>query len=597
MGNVLYTAENGKQFWCSADQSKILDTLKDLNHGGIGTVHGYVPESGYVTPPKVDLQIITKISVNSLYKRKIEALEKITFDDVLPKLSSVPKLAALPLEQLKELFNVRKQGSIDSMNKSLSGDRSDTAREGHDRNYITVTQGVKVNLVGTTYQGVKTPDTFQGHPIADSILLMYLEVSRKVITEGVKKVVNSGAPVLMSEAIDSLLNSRSVSLRTLSLDPKKFDKIVVSKRSILKEDLKTSFKEMSMVDLILSLIGSDDVIASSNGKKIINHVAYVLDVSGSMAYHIDKVRGVLESGLEAIRAVSRSMSQDTLVSLYTFNDYVTPVFVDRHINDINMNSIRFRASGSTALLDATLKAIYDGLATQARNSKDESHAYLLNVITDGEENVSRASINELRGIIAKLNDEWTLAIQVPNQSGVHYAKQFGFPANNIAVWDTNSSVGLEESVRDFSKGFTAYATSRSAGATQSNNYYSVDLSQVTKSTVKSNLVEIAGKLYHCQSGPVEIRDFVEKAAAKVYHKGNAYYELTKTEIIQPYKDLVVVHRKDGRKYGGDNARSLLGLPATQCKVTPANCGEWRVFVQSTSVNRKVTTGTSVFVKD
>jgi hypothetical protein len=335
-----------------------------------------------------------------------------------------------------------------------------------------------------------------------------------------------------------------------------------------------------------------------NNKKIVNHVIYALDVSGSMDYIIGHAKNVLQAGLDAMKAISIGSGQETLVSVYTFNHEVNALFTDRPIQDVSLNNINFTANGGTALIDAAMKTILDGLTVQVNNKKTESHAYLLNIITDGDERHSNNSVNDLRNIIAKLNDEWTLAIQVPNQQGVHLAKLYGFPAGNINVWKAGTKEGLEESFREYTKGFTNYTQTRSAGGSSLSNYYTPDISNVSKGQAKSVLSEVNGRLYHCQSGPVEIRDFVERAAATTYKSGKAYYELTKPELVQEHKNIVIVNKKDGRKYGGSNARSLIGLPSDKrVKVAPGTHGDWRVFVQSTSVNRKIYQGTSVFVED
>ena len=256
MNNILYRTENNEQFWCSKDQAKVLDVLQQLNKGGIGTVHGYIPESGWEISPKLDLQVITRISVSALYKRKTAALDDVSFADVKPLLESEPKLSVLSESEQRRIFNERKQKLIDSMSKTLSGDRNDALRQAHDRNYITVCQGVKVNLEGRKVDGGgKIPDLFNGYPIASTIMLLCLEISRKEILPGQpKKAPNSGADVLMGNLIESKLNAKSVNLKTLSLDPAKFDSISVSKQQILKEDLAHSFKELSMVEMILELI-------------------------------------------------------------------------------------------------------------------------------------------------------------------------------------------------------------------------------------------------------------------------------------------------------------------------------------------------------
>lgn len=332
-------------------------------------------------------------------------------------------------------------------------------------------------------------------------------------------------------------------------------------------------------------------------KKIVNHVIYALDVSGSMQGIIGHAKNVLQAGLESMKLVSAGSGQQTLVSLYTFNHEISTLFIDRPVEDVSLNNVTFRADGGTALIDAAMKTMLDGLTVQVKNKKTENHAYLLNIITDGDERHSKNKVDDLRKIISKLNDEWTIAVQVPDQQGVHLAKLFGFPAGNIAVWRAGSKEGLEESIRDFTQGYTNYSNVRSAGFTKSTNFYAPDLGNVSKGQVKNNLTEVAGRLYHCQSGPVEIRDFVERAAATTYKAGKAYYELTKPELVQENKNIVIVNKNDGRKYGGDNARTFLGIPNNQrVKVAPGTHGDWRIFIQSTSVNRKIYQGTSVFVE-
>jgi hypothetical protein len=601
MSLKVYTTEHNDQFLCTKEQSDILDTLRELNRGGIGAVHGYVPTSGYDVSPELDLQIITRISTNALYERKIAALESIQFSDIASELAQHPKLAALTFREAEDLFNLRKQSNIDSMKKTLSGDRSGAAREGHDRNNISVCQGVKVNLEGTKVDGAKVPTLYPAPngkklPKCESILLSYLEISRTIVKPGQLKVVNSGAPVLMSDLIESKLNKKSVGLKTLSLDPSKFKRIVVAKKEILKEDLVNATKDLTIADMIMYLLQQYDNEQNTTSK-IINHIIYVLDCSSSMHDHLTSARKVLTASLDAIKNTSKSMGHETYVSLYTFADNVVRLFFDRPIETVNLDNINFRAQGMTALIDATMTPILDGCQTQVDRVKKENHAYLLNVITDGEENRSRSKAYDLVQVINKLNDEWTLAIQVPNQSGVFHAKNCGFPAGNIQVWDANSRQGLEESTRSFTDSYASYANARSAGFTKSTNYYTVDAVNVGRSAVKADLSEVNGKIYHAQSGPHQIRDFIEQYAKVVYNKGKAYYELVKPELIQSSKGIVIVDKISGKKYGGTNARQLLGIPANNCKVTPGDYGNYRIFVQSTSVNRKVAKGTSVFLED
>lgn len=338
----------------------------------------------------------------------------------------------------------------------------------------------------------------------------------------------------------------------------------------------------------------------SKEKKLVNHVAYVLDMSGSMSSYEGKMRSLIEGSLKAMQNSARTMNQETYFSLYMFADTVQAVCVDVPIEDADLSRVSFKTGGLTALIDGILKAVRDGLNLQVKHKETEDHAYLLNVITDGEENRSKTSVADLKTILKRLNDRWTIAVQVPDANGVFFAKNLGFDADNIEIWKAGSSRGLEESLDSFTRGYDSYVSSRSTGATRSVNFYAkTDLSTLSKSTVKGTLMEVSGKLYPCQSGPIQIRDFVENVTNRPYVKGNAYYELVKPELIQEGKDIVIVNTvaKDGKKYGGAEARHILGLPDGRFKLTPGDHGDWRVFVQSTSVNRKIEKGTSVFVKD
>lgn len=68
-------------------------------------------------------------------------------------------------------------------------------------------------------------------------MVHYLQISKDVTVPGEYKVVNSGPKVLMDNIIESQLNSRSVSLKTLSLKEDNFDRLVVARKTYLPEDV------------------------------------------------------------------------------------------------------------------------------------------------------------------------------------------------------------------------------------------------------------------------------------------------------------------------------------------------------------------------
>lgn len=97
-----------------------------------------------------------------------------------------------------------------------------------------------------------------------------------------------------------------------------------------------------------------------------------------------------------------------------------------------------------------------------------------------------------------------------------------------------------------------------------------------------------------------IKGFVESNGIK-YKVGRAFYELTKTEDVQQYKEIILQDKASGDMYYGDDARKHLGL-LPQCtrsgsyaheKIKPTKGDSYRVFVQSTSVNRKLMADTKL----
>lgn len=254
-------------FRCTPAQAETLDRLSALRKGGFGSVKGYRPTTGYVPgkTPVVDMQIITRFETNKLYTRKRAALEAITFADVAEDIAKADKLRALPSGECLDLFNKAKAAAIESIDKTLEGDRSDAHRQGHDRCYSRVADGVKVHLVTEKgADGLMHPVLTDGLPTLASIMVPYLEINRTVRVPGEYKVVNSGPKVLMDNVIAKHMNARSVGYKTLSLKEGNFESLAVGKQNITPDDLKTVEIAMSKSKLValLEALGFDgDAIA------------------------------------------------------------------------------------------------------------------------------------------------------------------------------------------------------------------------------------------------------------------------------------------------------------------------------------------------
>jgi len=235
ISRILATDINGLQVWITKAQLEALSVLEVAQAGGCASINGYVPTTGYVVTPIVNIQMLTRFDYGRLLNRKMDALKAIEYSDIPANV--------IPDEKLKgkteqEWFTARKEQEIASMQKTLDNDRSDAHRQGHDRCYAHFARGISAHLVtekGT--DGLMHPVLTNGYPTVSSIMVSFLELNRTVVKEGVYKTVNSGASVLMGNAINSLLNQRSVGIRKLSLKEDNFQSLTISKNVVLPDNI------------------------------------------------------------------------------------------------------------------------------------------------------------------------------------------------------------------------------------------------------------------------------------------------------------------------------------------------------------------------
>ena len=333
-----------------------------------------------------------------------------------------------------------------------------------------------------------------------------------------------------------------------------------------------------------------------SSENYINHVVLVLDASTSMEPHTNELIRVADGQIQYLAKRSEELDQETRVSIYTFADDVKCLVYDKDV--LRLPSIRtlYRAWGWTALIDATLKSLND-LEQTATLYGD--HAFLAFVLTDGRENRSKTpnKVNTIKTRLSNLPGNWTVACLVPTQLDVFEAKTFGFPAGNIAVWNAASPTGIDEVGETIRMATDSFMTARTKGIRGTRSMFSTGVEVVNATTVHEALTPLPKKVYDIL--PVHkddaIRPYVISRGIH-YEIGKAFYQLTKTEEIQAQKQLVIREKKTNKVYAGDQVRDLLGLPhGMSTKVKPDVNPEYDVFVQSTSVNRKVLSNTDLIV--
>ncbi|MFF7357119.1 MULTISPECIES: vWA domain-containing protein [Streptomyces] len=343
----------------------------------------------------------------------------------------------------------------------------------------------------------------------------------------------------------------------------------------------------------------------SKSQNYINHVALVLDASSSMSHLSRKVVEVADQQISYLARRSRELDQETRVTVYVFADEVECVIYDKDV--LRMPSLQqlYQVGGMTALLAAALKSQRE-LAQTAQLYGD--HSFLTFVLTDGQENAShrcpdspardpRELVDAVTEMFETQEDNWTLAVLVPDQMGKREAMQCGFPKDNIAIWDATSTQGLEEAGQVIQQATEKFMVGRTKGIRGSRAVFSMGAEAVNKDTIKAaGLTPVDPSQY--QLIPVTrdaaIRDWVVESG-HTYRTGGAFYQLSKSEKIQARKQIAVLDKKTDRVYTGPEARALLGLPDVEVRVKPDHNDGFTIFVQSTSVNRKLVPNTRILL--
>lgn len=330
-------------------------------------------------------------------------------------------------------------------------------------------------------------------------------------------------------------------------------------------------------------------------QKTTNHIALALDNSGSMSRIRDAAKNAYNSVLSEIQRNASATGQKTLVTQILFGDSAVLTDSAREAAVVRP-LVDYLPRESTALWDGVGLAI-ETLPKHA--SPEEDNAFLVIVVTDGYENNSLVfDSGKLSTLIGQkyATGRWTFTFQVPRGSTSLITGPLGIPAGNVREWEQTEE-GARDVGRSTSFGTQTFYAARSAGKTKVDDFYVNTNLKATPKQVAAKLDDISDRfnLYEVRAEE-PIKPLVERRTRKPYVMGSAYYLLTKTETIQPQKSVLVMSKGKKAVWGGQQARDLIGLPQGRtCKATPGNHGEYNIFIQSTSTNRRLPRGTKVLV--
>ena len=100
---------------------------------------------------------------------------------------------------------------------------------------------------------------------------------------------------------------------------------------------------------------------------------------------------------------------------------------------------------------------------------------------------------------------------------------------------------------------------------------------------------------------IPIRQFFSQNGLD-FKTGKRFYELTKREKIQDYKEILLMDKSTRDVFEVERVRKLLGIPKRTCTLKPSDLNQkilskYIVFIQTTSLNRKLIEGTKFLYKD
>lgn len=332
------------------------------------------------------------------------------------------------------------------------------------------------------------------------------------------------------------------------------------------------------------------------------YVGIVRDHSGSMIRLANKARDDYNLQLSVIQDAAKKHSIDTIGSVIrcgvnipsnTRSFYNYSVGNEREVVNSNIAVLQplkdYEASGqATPLFDAVGELI--DIHKSVPDSDQIGVSHLIMVITDGQENhSSKWTAAKLREAITSLQntDRWTFVFRVPKGYKQQLVKLLGVWEDNVIEWNTTNE-GLAKSTTETQAALSNYYAERATGRTATRGFFKPNVQNVSF----KDLTPVSGTYISVVQKEESIRDFCIRNFGE-FQIGKAYYQLTKSETVQPNKDMLLLDNKTLTVYSSYQLRRFLGIPDGYTKVTKPDPSLYTLFIQSTSTNRKLVPGTQI----
>ena len=338
--------------------------------------------------------------------------------------------------------------------------------------------------------------------------------------------------------------------------------------------------------------------------KLQTHVAFCIDESGSVSSIIKPLVEAYNQTVTDIRTSVLDEGQEASMTAMAFGDRVLKhriLYLGQQVQTVKpLSEDDFNPSGMTPLFDSVWRAIKK--LEELDDGKPDT-SFVVSVITDGHENqsIDPGVPTTVREIEKKTGtDRWTFTFLVPHGNEDEFSRSFNIPRGNVQGWDTKTARGTKQAGIVTAASYNQFfkeKTVRGIGKKMSSKSFYSSTADLTVRTARSELSEITKQvefITHVRDG-AKIKDVILDAGHE-WIKGAAFYQLVKTEKkVQDYKLVALRVKTSGKVYCGEQAREMLGIGGAQgtVRLVPGDHGKFDVFIQSTSVNRKIPAGSEV----
>jgi len=334
-----------------------------------------------------------------------------------------------------------------------------------------------------------------------------------------------------------------------------------------------------------------------------NHIAFCIDESGSVTNIIVPLVEAYNQTVTDIRHAVLDEGQEASMTAMAFGDRVLKhriLYAGQQVQTVKpLSADDFNPSGLTPLFDSVYRAIKK--LEELDDGKPDT-SFVVSTVTDGDENdsINPGVPTTVRLIEEKTaTDRWTFTFLVPIGKEEWFSRKFNIPRGNVQGWDTKTARGTKEAFIVSSAGYRNFFKEKTVvgkGKKMSSRSFYSSTADLTVRDARSSLSEITKQVeFIIPHMDCQIRDAII-GHGKEWIKGAAFYQLIKTEKkVQDYKLVALRVKSSGKVYCGQDARDMLGIgnAVGTVRLVPGDHGKFDVFIQSTSVNRKIPAGSEV----